>query len=311
MTSRDRARDALAAITGVDAESPVAEAGTVATTDLVAKLDVQPDGEDRFLGHNFHSPNGRIFGGQVLAQSLAAAAKTVEADRPPHSFHGYFLRPGDPQVPIELAVERLRDGRSFSARRVQAVQHGKPILSMIASFQTAAEGLDHQSPMPEVPRPDEVPSFRERLAEAGHSVRGLGPLLASQPFELRHVQSPLFLGPGPEKTAEQAVWIRPTGPLPPGPLLHAVVLAYVSDYTVLEPTLRAHGLAWATPGMKTASLDHAMWFHRPARFDDWHLFVEESPSASGARGLGLARIYALDGTLVATLGQEGMFRVPE
>ncbi|GAB3239584.1 acyl-CoA thioesterase [Kineosporia babensis] len=304
MTSSERARDALAAITGVEAESPVP------VEELIAKLDVQPDGEDRYLGHNFHSPNGRVFGGQVLAQALAAGARTVDPDRPPHSFHGYFLRPGDPSVPIELSVERLRDGRSFSARRVQAVQHGKPILSMIASFQEHAEGLDHQSPMPEVPRPDEVPSFRDRLLAAGHSVTELGPLLKAQPFELRHVQSPLFLSPGPEKVAEQAVWIRPTSPLPPGDLLHAIVLAYVSDYTVLEPTLRAHGLAWATAGMKTASLDHAMWFHRPARFDDWFLFVEESPSASGARGLGLAKIFAQDGTLVATVGQEGMFRVP-
>ncbi|MBT0772226.1 acyl-CoA thioesterase II [Kineosporia sp. J2-2] len=279
--------------------------------ELVGILDVTPEGEDRFVGQNYHAPNGRVFGGQVLAQSLAAAVKTVGQERPPHSFHGYFLRPGDPSVPIELAVERLRDGRSFSARRVQAVQHGKPILSMIASFQTPAPGLDHQAPMPEVPRPHELPSVRERLQEAGIGLSGLGPLLSTQPFELRHVQSPLFLAPGPEKVAEQAVWIRPTTPLPAGDLLHAVVLAYVSDYTVLEPTLRAHGLAWATPGMKTASLDHAMWFHRPVRFDDWMLFVEESPSASGARGLGLARVYALDGTLVATLGQEGMFRVPQ
>ncbi|GLY33108.1 acyl-CoA thioesterase II [Kineosporia sp. NBRC 101731] len=279
--------------------------------ELVRILALQDAGEDQYVGHNYHAPHGRIFGGQVLAQALAAATKTVEGDRPPHSFHGYFLRPGDPSVPIELAVERLRDGRSFSARRVQAVQHGKPILSMIASFQTPAQGLDHQAPMPEVPRPQDLPTFTERLAEAGHRPEDLGPLLRSQPFELRHVQSPLFFAPGPEKIAEQAVWIRPTAPLPPGPLLHAVVLAYVSDYTVLEPTLRAHGLAWTTPGMKTASLDHAMWFHRPVTFDDWFLFVEESPSASGARGLGLARIYSTDGTLVATVGQEGMFRVPQ
>ena len=277
---------------------------------LVQILDVQPDGEDRFLGENFDAPNGRIFGGQVLAQALAAAAKTVGEDRPPHSFHGYFLRPGDPSVPVGLAVERLRDGRSFTARRVQAVQHGKPILSMIASFQLPAEGLDHQTTMPEVPRPDELPSLQQRLTDAGHEVSGVRQALSSHPFEIRHVQDPLFLDPGPEKTTHQSVWIRPVSPLPPGNLLHAIVLAFASDYTVLEPALRAHGLAWATAGMKVASLDHAMWFHRPVRFDDWLLFVEESPSASGARGLGLARVYALDGTLIATLGQEGMFRVP-
>ncbi|GAB6901734.1 acyl-CoA thioesterase [Kineosporia succinea] len=311
MTSNDPARDALAAITGVDAGTSANPSVTVPIDALVSILDVEEAGDDRFLGHNYHAPNGRIFGGQVLAQALAAATKTVGDDRPPHSFHGYFLRPGDPSVPIELAVERLRDGRSFSARRVQAVQHGKPILSMIASFQIPSGGLDHQAPMPEVPRPHELPTIAERLAEAGHRLEDLGPLLRSQPFELRHVQNPLFLTPGPEKIAEQAVWIRPTSPLPAGDLLHAIVLAYVSDYTVLEPTLRAHGLAWATPGMKTASLDHAMWFHRPVSFDEWLLFVEESPSASGARGLGLARIYASDGTLLATVGQEGMFRVPE
>lgn len=279
--------------------------------ELVRALDVRPVAEDVFLGENVHAPNNRIFGGQVLAQSLAAAARTVGADRPPHSFHGYFLRPGDPSVPIELVVERLRDGRSFTARRVQAVQHGKPILSMIASFQLPAPGLDHQAPMPEVPGPDELTPVRDRLIAAGHDPEQIRRASSGQPFEMRPVQDPIYADPGAEKTAAQAVWIRPVSPLPPGDLLHAVVLAFVSDFTVLEPTLRAHGLAWDTPGMKIASLDHAMWFHRPARFDDWLLFVEESPSASGARGLGLARIYAKDGTLIATLGQEGMFRVPE
>jgi len=278
--------------------------------ELVDRLDVKPDGQDRYLGHTTHSPRGRIFGGQVLAQALAAASKTVPADRPPHSFHGYFLRAGDPAVPIELEVDRLRDGRSFTARRVHAIQHGRPILSMIASFQEPAAGLDHQIPMPDVPRPDQLPSARARLLEAGLDAARVDTMLAVQPFEMRHVQSPLTLAPGPEKSPEQALWIRPVSPLPPGDLLHAIVLAYVSDFTVLEPTLRAHGLAWNTTGMKTASLDHAMWLHRPVRFDDWHLFVEESPSASGARGLGLARIYSPDGALVATLGQEGMFRVP-
>lgn len=291
------------------ADSGAPSGPTVA--ELVERLDVTPDGEDRYLGYTMHSPRGRVFGGQVLAQALAAAAKTVSPERPPHSFHGYFLRPGDPAVPIELEVERLRDGRSFSARRVQALQHGRAILSMIASFQEPATGLDHQVPMPDVPRPHQLPSMREILLGAGGEASRVDRLLSVQPFEMRHVQSPLNIMPGREKTTEQAVWIRPVAPPPPDPLLNAVILAYVSDFTVLEPTLRAHGLAWNTPGMKTASLDHAMWFHRPVRFDDWHLFVEESPSASGARGLGLARIYSPEGTLVATLGQEGMFRVPD
>jgi acyl-CoA thioesterase-2 len=259
-------------------------------------LDVQPDpaaGEDHFTGTS-HRPRHRIFGGQVLGQSLIAASRTVPADRVVHSLHAYFLRPGDPEVPIEFAVERLSDGRSFSARRTHALQKGRPILSMIASFQHGAPGLEHQTPMPALSRPEEL-----SVPDLAHS----------RPIETRHVEGPIYDTPGPEKVAQQAVWIRASAKMPDDPLLHTALLAYASDYSILEPALRAHGLTWAEPDFSTASLDHAMWFHRPARADEWLLYVQESPSASGARGLGLGRIYTADGVLVASVAQEGMMRL--
>jgi acyl-CoA thioesterase-2 len=272
---------------------------------VLAVIDVQPDpeaGPDWFAGTSCLAPRGRIFGGQVLAQSLMAAAKTVDAGRPVHSLHGYFLRPGDPHEPITFTVERLRDGRSFSARRTHAMQRGVPLLSMISSYQEPAEGLDHQVEMPDVPGPDELPSLAERY---GH----LEPV-SSTPMDLRHVEEPTFLTPGPERVAHQAVWLRAVDKMPDEPLLHTALMAYASDFSLLEPILRRHGLSWATPGLKVASLDHAMWFHRPARMDEWLLYVQESPSASGARGLGLGRLFTADGVLVASIAQEGMLRLP-
>jgi acyl-CoA thioesterase-2 len=236
--------------------------------------------------------------------------------------HAYFLRPGDPTEPITFAVERLRDGQSFSARRTHALQSGRPILSMIASFQTPAQGLDHQLPMPEgVPDPETLPTLHERY---GHLTSEASQRwLRQRPMDLRHVEEPTFVVatgiPSAGGSTRQYVWMRAVGPVPDpdggphGPqaaALHAAMLAYASDYSLLEPILRAHGRAFAEPGMRMASLDHAMWWHRPARVDQWLLFVLESPSAQGARGLGAARIYTRDGVLVASVAQEGMIRPP-
>ena len=278
---------------------------------LLAVLDLAPDDggdADTFVGQSQPQPWGRVFGGQVLAQSLTAAQRTLDPGRPVHSMHGYFLRAGDSSEPITFAVERLRDGRSFSARRTHALQFGRPILSMIASFQVPAAGLEHQLPMPDVPAPEDLPSIAERYGHLDSAPAKYW--MRQRPMDLRHVDEPIFLHGAAERRAHQAVWMRAVGTLPDDPALHAAVLAYASDYTLLEPVLRAHGRGWSDPGLKAASLDHAMWWHRPARADDWLLYVQDSPSAQGARGLGIGRIYTRDGILVASVAQEGMLRVP-
>jgi acyl-CoA thioesterase-2 len=285
---------------------------TMTTIDLVSLLNLTPAAaEDTFTGQTVNEPWGRVFGGQVLAQALVAAQRTVDPSRPVHSMHGYFLRPGDPTEPITFAVERLRDGRSFSARRTHALQFDRPILSMIASFQEPAEGPDHATPMDQVPAPEDVPSIAERFAAAGD--RGAPHArywLRARAIDLRHIEMPLYLDHDGRRTPHQAVWMRAQNPLPPDPALHAAVLAYASDFSALEPIIRNHGLSWSSPGLKAASLDHAMWWHRPARADEWVLYVQDSPSASGARGLGIGRIYTRDGHLACTVAQEGMVRVP-
>jgi acyl-CoA thioesterase-2 len=210
-------------------------------------------------------------------------------------------------VPITFDVDLLRDGRSFSARRTQAIQRGKPILSMISSFQEPAEGLDHQLEMPEVPGPDELPTLEEQFGHLDDP--HVQQMLRSRPVDLRYVEGPLFLSRGQASTGQQSVWMRAAGPMPDEQLLHTALLAYASDYTLLESVIRRHGLSW-TKGFRTASLDHAMWFHRPARTDEWLLYTQQSPSASGARGLGLGQIFTADGVLVASTAQEGMIRLP-
>lgn len=264
--------------------------------------------EDIFTGPSQWSPQGRVFGGQVLAQSVVAASRTVEADRPIHSMHGYFLRPGDIEIPITFAVDRIHDGRSFCTRRTQAYQRGMPILSMIASFQTVDEGLEHQKSMPEgLPDPESLDDERELLSAVDHPMARFW--ASGRPFDLRHVEGSLYLESGAERVATQAVWFKARGRMPDDPALHRAALAYASDYTILEPIWRRHGLAWSTPGLRAASLDHAMWWHRPARVDEWLVYVQESTSASGGRGLSHGRIYTREGVLVASVAQEGMTRV--
>jgi acyl-CoA thioesterase-2 len=266
--------------------------------------------EDIFIGPSQWMPHGRVYGGQVLAQSLVAASRTVDASRVAHSLHGYFLRAGDITLPITFSVDRLRDGRSFSTRRVQAYQNGEPIFSMIASFQDVDPGLEHFEVMPsDITPPEQLPSAAELMGDNPHPVAQYWS--KARPFDLRHVEKPIYLSVDGEKVAKQAVWLKALGDLPEDANLHQAALAYLSDYTILESIYRRHGIAWSHPGLKSASLDHAMWFHRPAKVDQWLLYVQNSPSAQGGRGLALGHIYTREGVLVATVAQEGMVRVPE
>ena len=285
------------------------------TPKLIELLDLSGDpeartDEDIFVGHTPPQARNRVFGGQVLGQAVMAASKTIAEARPIHSMHGYFLRAGDAGLPITFGVQRLRDGRSFSARRVHAYQNGVPILSMIASFQTHAEGLDHQDAMPEgVPDPESLPTTAELIGDLDHPVAK--EYSFTRHFDIRYISEPLFLKGPVDRPATNAVWMKTNSAMPDDDAMHRAALAYASDYTLLEPILRRHGLTWITPGMSVASLDHAMWWHRPFRVDEWLLYVQESPSASGARGLATGRIFNRAGQLVATVAQEGMIRLPQ
>lgn len=276
----------------------------------ILRLEEDPGTPDQFTGRSLPQPSGRVFGGQVLAQALLAAGRTVTDGRLPHSLHGYFLRAGDVREPITFAVERLRDGRSFSARRTHALQGGEAILSMITSFQEQQPGLDYADPMPAgIPGPDEVPSALELLGGIDHPVAKFWTQEAA--FDVRHVDGAIYLGPPTKATGQQAVWFRSRGPVPDDQLLHRALLAYACDQVMLEPILRRAGRSWVTRGLSIASLDHAMWWHRDVRVDDWLLYVQSTPSAQGGRGLGAARVFTQDGTLVASVAQEGMVRFPD
>lgn len=273
---------------------------------------------DVFIGRSQPMPHGRVFGGQVLAQCVIAAGRTVTPvedgtdtepqERHIHSMHGYFLRAGDANRPLRFLVERMRDGSSFSARRVHAIQDGRILMSIIMSFQEDAGGLDHQLAMPDVPAPETLRTDREIFESVEHPVAKT--LARTRPVELRHVE-PLLLMTGEPGPSEQSVWLRIPRALSDDPLLHAAILAYASDYVLLEPILRRHGIGWGDPRLRPASLDHSMWFHRPARLDDWVLYTQSSPSAQAGRGLGTGHMFAADGTLLATVGQEGMVRIKE
>ncbi|WP_144792163.1 acyl-CoA thioesterase II [Kocuria palustris] len=266
--------------------------------------------EDIFVGRTLSAVRGSVYGGQVMAQSVTAAMRTVEQPEwPIHSMHAYFLRAGDIREPITFGVERMRDGRSFSTRRVHAYQFGATIFSGIFSFQAPADGVTHQDRMPQgMPDPESLPTAEALL-------RGV-PLSAARtvierPFDIRYITEPLYLKPDEDREPFNAVWVRTHSRLPDDPQLHQAALAYVSDYVMLEPALRRHGKVWTQKGMSMASLDHAMWWHRPARADEWLLYVQTSPSASGARALGEGRMFDREGRLVATTMQEGMMRLPE
>ncbi|MDT0117921.1 acyl-CoA thioesterase II [Microbacterium sp. PRF11] len=279
-------------------------------TSLLAVLDLRDAGarttEDIFTGMSQAMPTGRVYGGQVLAQTIVAASRTLPPERSVHSMHGYFLRPGDPTDGITFSVDRIHDGRSFSTRRTQAFQAGVPIFSMIASFQDEDPGLEHFEPMPEgIPQPEDAPTLD---VEALHPISRR--IFSESPVDVRHVGSPLYASVEGPHVPRQAVWMKLRRPISDDPAVHRAALAYLSDLTIQESIMRAHGVAWNAPGLKVASLDHAMWWHRPGRVDDWLLYVQESPNARGGRGLATGRIYTREGVLVASVAQEVMVRVP-
>ena len=263
-----------------------------------------------FLGHTPPQTRGRVFGGQVLAQSLVAASHSVDADRFVHSMHCYFIRPGDATQPLHITVDHHRDGRSFSVRHVEVAQHDKVILSLTCSFQTESGGIEHYEPMPEgIPHPDRLPPISALVGMIDDPAAQ--ELAYNRPFDIRYAYEPMFLRPAAEKVNRNIVWMKTFTPVNVSPNVAAAGLAYASDYTILEAVLRNHGITWSQPDKSVASLDHAMWFHRPFNLDDWLLFVQESPSAQSARGLGIGRIYTIEGDLVATVAQEGMIRLPQ
>ncbi|WP_448585133.1 acyl-CoA thioesterase [Thermaurantiacus sp.] len=277
---------------------------------LIALLDVEEIEVDLFRGRNTDAGWIRVYGGQVVAQSLAAAQRTVSADRPVHSLHAYFLRPGEPKVPILYKVERERDGRSFSSRRIQAIQHGRPIFSMSASFQQPEPGLAHQRPMPPAPDPmtlmseaEWIASISERIPEPWRTAWAA----RDRPFEFRAADHGDPFDPKPRPPAAQH-WFRTDGPVPDDPRLAAALLAYASDMTLLDTCILPHGKSWQDPKLQAASLDHAIWFHAPYRPDAFHLIDQVSPVSGGGRGLNEGKIYAMDGTLVASVVQEGLIR---
>jgi acyl-CoA thioesterase-2 len=277
---------------------------------LVALLDLEVIEDNIFRGVSPADRPIRVFGGQVAGQALIAAGRTVPPERHVHSLHAYFIRGGDPSIPIVYEVDRIRDGRSFTTRRVVAIQRGKAIFSLSASFQVIEPGIEHADEMPDVPGPDSLPTYPDLVALAGDK---LGPHRSlPRPIDIRYVSEPPWVSreTGPREARNQ-VWMRADGKLSDDPLLHVCVLAYASDMTLLDAPLARHGVYWWTDKVNGASLDHAMWFHRPFRADEWVLYDQHSPSASGARGLATGRFFAQDGRLIATVVQEGLLRISE
>ncbi|HEX8306619.1 MAG TPA: acyl-CoA thioesterase II [Jatrophihabitans sp.] len=277
---------------------------------LVGLLDLEAIETDIFRGISPKIALQRVFGGQVAGQALVAAGRTVDTDRLVHSLHSYFIRPGDPSIPIIYTVERIRDGRSFSVRRVLAIQHGQPIFTLSASFQLPQGGIDHQATMPPAPAPEELPTLAERYE--GYDDLWAVMRQIPQAFDVRYVDDPPWVQrvQGPRESQPHRIWLKADGTLPDDPLLHICVVTFASDMNLLDSVLIHHGLAARLDPISMASLDHAMWFHRPFRADDWLLYVSSSPSASGGRGLATGQFYSRDGRLVASVTQEGMIRLP-
>jgi acyl-CoA thioesterase II len=281
---------------------------TRAIDDLLAILDLEQLEHNLYRGRSPQVGWQRVFGGQVIGQALVAACRTVE-DRRPHSLHAYFLLPGDPKIPIIYEVDRIRDGRSFTTRRVVAIQHGQAIFSMSASFHVEEPGFDHAMRMPDIPSPEELPGE----AEMKNRIMPLMPAPArayferERPIELRPVEFMRYASTEKQRPVFN-VWIRATGRLPDDPAIHQCVLAYASDMTLLDSSLIAHGRTVFDGSIQAASLDHALWFHRPFRADEWLLYAQDSPNASGARGFSRGLIFDRAGTLVASVAQEGLIR---
>lgn len=286
---------------------------TIDVPDLIDMLSVVDSGArtnyDVFTGPSIRTPHGRAFGGQVLGQAISAAGQTAPPDRLIHSMHGYFLRPGNSEQKMTFETARLHDGRSFSTRRTQAYQDGEVLMSMIASFQDEDGGVEHQDSldMSSIPGPEEFESVWQRY---GHLTgQGSASWILNRPFDFRHIEGDIVLEVS-ARSAMQKVWMRSRDQVPDDHSLHAAALAFASDYLLLEPVLRKHGVPWATPGLKGASLDHAMWFHRPFRVDEWLLYELESPTSGNGRGLAHGRFYDREGNLVASVAQESTLRLP-
>lgn len=304
-TGRPNPGTPIAVLSGVPMTSEVSS--------LLERLDLEELDTDLYRGFSPDDGRKQVFGGQVVGQALVAAFRTVEG-RSAHSLHSYFLRRGDPSRPIIYEVDRIRDGRSFTTRRVVGRQRGEAIFNMSVSFQIDEDGPSHQAPMPEAPPPESVPSNEEKIraAAAKHGDSPLFQFLAKleRPIEQRDLDPVDIIDPKPLRGMHR-IWFKAKAALPDDPLLHQCVLAYASDMALLDNCINHHGLTWFSPQLVAASLDHVIWFHRPFRADDWLLYSMESPSASGARGLNHGRIYTSDGRLVASVSQESLMRVVE
>jgi acyl-CoA thioesterase II len=280
---------------------------TTALDHLVELLDLEPIEVNIFRGRSPDENRQRVFGGQVAGQALVAATRTVDPERPVHSLHAYFLRPGDPYVPILYEVDRIRDGKSFATRRVVAIQHGRAIFNLQASFHVTEPGPDHQVPMPQgLPDPEDLPDWKTRMAP--YKERMGDWYDRERPIDLRFIDGDPFSRQG-QPADGQRVWMRADGELPDDPTLHACIVTYASDMTLLDTTVLPFGLSWESPGMQMASLDHAMWFHRPFRADEWLLYDQHAFSSGSGRGLAGGAIFRRDGTLAVTVVQEGLARV--
>jgi acyl-CoA thioesterase-2 len=279
-----------------------------AVAELLTILDLERIEENIFRGRSPQVGSRHVFGGLVVAQALVAAARTVEG-RTPHSLHGYFLLLGDPAVPIVYEVDRIRDGKSFTTRRCNAIQHGRAIFSLSASFQIEEAGFEHAFSMPKVPFPESLPTETEMLRRPDAAMPEAMRRWFAQdlPIEVRPVDLPRYVR-HQTGALEQQVWLRATGPLPGDPAIHRAVLAYLSDLTLLDAALGAHGHSVFDTSLQVASLDHALWFHRPFRADDWLLYAQDSPNSCGARGLARGLLFSHDGRLVASVVQEGLLR---
>jgi len=278
-----------------------------ALDDLIALLDLESIEVNVFRGVSPAENRQRVFGGQVAGQALVAAVRTVDDPaRRVHSLHAYFLRPGDPSIPILYLVDRIRDGRSFTTRRVVAVQHGQAIFNLQASFQVDEAGLDHHATMPEVPAAEGLPDFKTRMAPYKEAMGDWYD--RPRPIDIRYVDGGPFDRTG-TSSSTQRVWLRADGRLPDDPVLHQCIATYASDMTLLDTVAMPHGLSWDDQGVQMASLDHAMWFHRAFRADEWLLYDQFTPSSSNSRGLATGAIYSADGRLALTVVQEGLLRV--
>ncbi|MFU8815043.1 MAG: acyl-CoA thioesterase II [Pseudomonadales bacterium] len=279
------------------------------TNELLELLDLEEIEKNHYRATSPNEGWQRVYGGQVIGQALVAASRTVPEDRQAHSLHGYFLRPGDTTIPILYKVDRIRDGRSFTTRRVVAIQHGRPIFNMSISFQTDEEGFSHQFDMPEAPQPETLADERQLRAEwaAKLPAEYTDSFNRERPIDVRPIDPQDIFHPD-KRAPQQMCWMKSRDPLPDDYRLHQCVLAYLSDWSLLDTATLPHGVSFLQDNMQMASLDHAMWFHRPFRADEWLLFVQDSPSASGARGLNRGLIYRRDGVLIASAAQEGLMR---